>query len=80
VKRRGTPFRAAVALLSVIVGAIGGVMMAAAPAWACPACLGKNEALPPALKPVGLFLLVPFALFGLTVLVVRRLNKDAGPR
>jgi len=73
-KAGGTPFRAALALLSVI----GGVVIAAAPAWACPACLGKNEALPPALKLVGLFLLVPFALFGITVLVVRRLNKDAG--
>ena len=71
----GTLFRVAVAVLA----GLGGVMIAAAPAWACPACLGKNEALPPALKLVGLFLLIPFALFGITVLVVRRLNKDAGP-
>jgi hypothetical protein len=54
---------------------VSGVVVAAAPAWACPACIGKNEALPPALKLVGLFLLVPFVLFAVTIVVVRRLNN-----
>ncbi|HET6281552.1 MAG TPA: hypothetical protein VFH73_11305 [Polyangia bacterium] len=55
---------------------MSGIVLAAAPAWACPACVGKSQVLPPALKLVGLFLLVPFVLSAITMLVVRRLNKN----
>lgn len=48
---------------------------AAKHAWACPSCIGQNETLPPALKLVGLFLLLPFALFGIGVVVARRLAR-----
>ena len=43
-------------------------------AWAlCPNCLGQQSALTPTLKLVGLFLLVPFAVAGVFVLVARRI-------
>ena len=45
-------------------------------AWAlCPNCLGQNQTLTPTLKIVGVFLLVPPAIFFFVVRVIRRLER-----
>ncbi|HEY2900239.1 MAG TPA: hypothetical protein VGL59_06670 [Polyangia bacterium] len=41
---------------------------------ACPYCLGKETTLPPSLKLVGVFLLVPFVVAGAVAAVARRLR------
>jgi hypothetical protein len=49
---------------------------AAAPAWAlCPNCLGQNATLTPTMRIVGVFLLVPPAVFFLVARIVRRLSR-----
>jgi hypothetical protein len=59
---------AAAAALSVCLGSL--------PAWAlCPNCLGQNETLTPTLKLVGLFLLVPPAVFFFVARAIRRLPR-----
>jgi hypothetical protein len=41
--------------------------------WAlCPNCLGQRSALTPALKLIGIFLAIPFAVAAVVYLVVRR--------
>jgi hypothetical protein len=57
------------------------VMTAARPALAlCPNCLGQSPTLTPALRLVGLFLLVPAAVFFVVARLVRRLQRDTeGP-
>ena len=50
------------------------VTLPAAIAAACPYCLGKEPTLPPSLKLVGAFLLVPFVVFGAVATVARRLR------
>jgi hypothetical protein len=45
-------------------------------AWAlCPNCLGQNDSLSPTLRIVGVFLLVPPAVFFVVARVVRRLSR-----
>jgi hypothetical protein len=51
-----------------------GSLLFATVAQACPSCIGRDPALPPSLKLVGLFLLVPFALFAVVATVARRLR------
>ena len=61
--------RAAVAILTtaVVVGLWSRL------AWAlCPNCLAQRQTLTPALKLVGLFLLLPFAVAAVVAWVVRR--------
>jgi hypothetical protein len=43
-------------------------------AAACPYCVGGSSTLPPSLKAVGVFLLVPFVVFGAVATVARRLR------
>jgi len=50
--------------------------LAASPAWAlCPNCLGQNSTLSPTMRVVGVFLLVPPAVFFLVARIVRRLSR-----
>lgn len=45
-------------------------------AWAlCPNCLGQNQTLTPTLKIVGVFLLIPPAVFFFVVRLIRRLER-----
>jgi hypothetical protein len=57
--------------------AFGAVALAtASPAWAlCPNCLGQNATLTPTLRIVGVFLLVPPAVFFFVARVIRRLSR-----
>ncbi|HVZ74660.1 MAG TPA: hypothetical protein VHJ20_19895 [Polyangia bacterium] len=51
---------------------------ASAKAWAlCPNCLGQHDALTPTLKLVGVFLLLPPAVFFAVARMIRHLDKDA---
>ena len=43
-------------------------------ASACPYCAGNSSSLPSSLKAVGVFLLVPFVVFGAVATVARRLR------
>ena len=46
------------------------------PAWAlCPNCLGQADSLSATLRLVGLFLLVPPALFFAVAIAIRRLTR-----
>jgi hypothetical protein len=48
----------------------------AGPAWAlCPNCLGQNATLSPTMRIVGVFMLVPIAVFFIVARVVRRLSR-----
>jgi len=48
----------------------------ARPAWAlCPNCLGQNATLSPTMRIVGVFLLVPIAVFFVVARIVRRLSR-----
>ena len=54
--------------------------LAATPAWAlCPNCLGQSSSLSSTLKVVGIFLLVPPAIFLVVTIAIRRLARR-GPR
>jgi hypothetical protein len=56
------------------------VSLASTPAWAlCPNCLGQSPLLSPTLRLVGLFLLVPPAVFATVAIVVRRLVRQSAP-
>jgi hypothetical protein len=45
-------------------------------AWAlCPNCLGQNATLSPTMRIVGVFMLVPIAIFFVVARVVRRLSR-----
>jgi hypothetical protein len=49
---------------------------AARPAWAlCPNCLGQHATLTPTMRIVGVFLLVPPAVFFFVARLVRRLER-----
>jgi hypothetical protein len=62
--------RAATGLLAVLLTG------AASPAWAlCPNCLGQNATLSPTMRIVGVFLLVPAAVFFAVARVIRRLSR-----
>jgi hypothetical protein len=70
--RRRPPRRAAT--LSKAFGAL--VVCSGSRAWAlCPNCLGQNHALTPTLRIVGVFLLVPPAIFFAVAHVIRRLSR-----
>ena len=49
-------------------------LLGASAATACPYCVGSTPVLPTSLKLVGLFLLVPFVVFGVVAGVARRLR------
>jgi hypothetical protein len=60
--------------LALIAGSA--VVAASSPAWAlCPNCLGQNATLTPTLRLVGVFLLIPPAVFFFVVRVIRRLSR-----
>jgi hypothetical protein len=55
---------------------VAATLLASAPAWAlCPNCLGQNQSLTPTLKIVGVFLLIPPAVFFAVARVIRRLGR-----
>jgi hypothetical protein len=60
---------------AVALGA--GLLLAARPAWAlCPNCLGQSSTLGAALRLVGLFLLVPPAVFFAAAIAIRKLSRQ----
>jgi hypothetical protein len=74
------PRRTALGVSAAALSAGAGLLLAAPPAWAlCPNCLGQNDTLTPTMRLVGVFLLVPPAVFFLVARVVRRLNEDRAP-
>jgi hypothetical protein len=53
-----------------------GLLLAARPAWAlCPNCLGQSATLGVALRLVGVFLLVPPAVFFAAAIAIRKLSR-----
>ena len=63
-KRRAALLSAALALV-------------ARPAWAlCPNCLGQSSTLGAALRLVGIFLLVPPAIFFAVAIAIRKLSRS----
>ena len=61
-----------------VAGAVAtaGSLLLATPGWAlCPNCLGQAPTLSPALRLVGLFLLVPPAIFFAVALAIRKLSR-----
>ena len=42
----------------------------------CPSCLGQSSILSPALRLVGLFLLIPPAIFFAVTIAIRKLTRD----
>lgn len=59
---------------AVIFGA--GLAFLARPAWAlCPNCLGQSSKLGAALRLVGIFLLVPPAIFFTVAIAIRKLSR-----
>jgi hypothetical protein len=53
-------------------------LLASRPAWAlCANCLGQSSRLGAALKLVGVFLLVPPAIFFAVAIAVRKLSRPA---
>jgi hypothetical protein len=63
--------------LAATLGAVA-LLADAAPAWAlCPNCLGQNASLTPTLRIVGVFLLVPPAVFFAVVRVIRRVDRGS---
>ena len=60
--------------------AAGVASLAARSSWAlCPNCLGQSSRLGAALRLVGLFLLVPPAVFFTVAIAVRRLSRPPAP-
>jgi hypothetical protein len=54
-----------------------GLLLAAPPAWAlCPNCLGQSSTLGVALRLVGVFLLVPPAIFFAVAIAIRKLSRE----
>jgi hypothetical protein len=62
---------------ATLIRALGALVVLSGPrAWAlCPNCLGQNQALTPTLRIVGVFLLVPPAIFFAVAHVIRRLSR-----
>jgi hypothetical protein len=59
---------------AVLVGL--GLALIARPAWAlCPNCLGQSSTLGAALRLVGIFLLVPPAIFFAVAIAIRKLSR-----
>jgi len=60
---------------------VGLSLLGARPAWAlCPNCLGQASTLGPALRLVGLFLLVPPAIFFAVTIAIRKLTRPQAPK
>ena len=60
--------------LAVVLGV--GLGLAARPGWAlCPNCLGQSSTLGAALRLVGVFLLVPPAIFFAVAIAIRKLSR-----
>jgi hypothetical protein len=58
------------------VGLAAGWLLLATPSWAlCPNCLGQSPTLSPALRIVGLFLLVPPAIFFAVAIAIQKLSR-----
>ena len=58
----------------IVLGAV--LSLAAQPAWAlCPNCLGQSSKLGAALRLVGVFLLVPPAIFFAVAVAIRKLSR-----
>jgi hypothetical protein len=58
-----------------VVAAVGSSLLAT-PSWAlCPNCLGQSPTLSPALRIVGLFLLVPPAIFFAVAIAIQKLSR-----
>ena len=71
--KRHAPNLATASLAGLVVVVVAVVALADAPAWAlCPNCLGQNATLTPTLRIVGVFLLVPPAVFFFVARVIRR--------
>jgi hypothetical protein len=57
-------------------GVAAGSLLFATPSWAlCPNCLGQSPTLSPALRIVGLFLLVPPAIFFAVAIAIQKLSR-----
>jgi len=55
---------------------VAGAFLFATPSWAlCPNCLGQSPTLSPALRMVGLFLLVPPAIFFAVAIAIRKFSS-----
>ena len=62
----------------IVIAALATLLLvtSASPAWAlCPNCLGQADSLSATLRLVGLFLLVPPALFFAVAFAIRRLTR-----
>jgi hypothetical protein len=58
------------------VVALAGSSLCATPSWAlCPNCLGQSPTVSPALRIVGLFLLVPPAIFFAVAIAIQKLSR-----
>jgi hypothetical protein len=61
-----------------LAAAVGLLLAWASPsaAWAlCPNCLGQNDTLTPTMRIVGVFLLVPPAVFFFVARIIRRASR-----
>jgi hypothetical protein len=59
-----------------VVIAVAGALLVATPSWAlCPNCLGQSPTLSPALRIVGIFLLVPPAIFFAIAIAIRKFSR-----
>ncbi len=59
----------------------GVALLPGRPAWAlCASCLGQSSTLGPALRLVGLFLLVPPAIFFAVTIAIRKLTRPPEPK
>jgi len=60
--------------------AVAVLALSARPVWAlCPNCLGQSSTLGVALRLVGVFLLVPPAVFFAVAIAIRKLSRQGGP-
>ena len=65
-------------VLAVVAAAM--VALSASPAAAlCANCLGQNVTIPPALRVVGVFLLLPPAVFFAVTIAIRRATRASNP-
>ena len=55
---------------------VAGALLVATPSWAlCPNCLGQSPTLSPALRIVGIFLLVPPAIFFAVAIAIQKFSR-----
>lgn len=67
-------------VFAVLASALAPLLLGAQPVLAlCPNCLGQSPTLSPTLQLVGVFLLVPPAVFFVVALVIRRLSRQSTP-